>query len=95
MVKSVKCWIINMLLGFDQLGNAVVGGHPDETISSRLGRLKLRNGGKIPWKFPVAKLLDCALECIEKNHSIDAIEPWALKKEGDYHNAKKIQNEKR
>ena len=31
-------YLINMLLAFDQFMNTVFLGHPDETISSRLGR---------------------------------------------------------
>lgn len=36
----------NLLIGFDQLINTVTGGHPDETLSSRCGRL----GHRYPYK---------------------------------------------
>jgi hypothetical protein len=68
-------WAMNILLSLDQLGNSVLGGDPDETISSRLGRIKLKWGGAIPWTRPVAKITDWLLDRIDKNHSIDAIEP--------------------
>ncbi len=67
-------YAINVLIGIDQLGNALAGGDPDETISSRLGKLKLRHGGTIRWTRPFAKLIDWGLDKIDPNHSIDAIE---------------------
>ena len=68
-------WILNVLIGIDQLGNAIAGGDPDETISSRLGKMKLRYGGTIPWRRPLSKIVDWGLDKIDPNHSIDAIEP--------------------
>jgi len=70
----MKQYIINVLLGIDQLGNAILGGDPDETISSRLGKLKVRHSGTIPWYRPVSGLVDYLLDKIDPNHSIDAIE---------------------
>lgn len=67
-------WIENILLSIDQLGNTLLGGSPDETISSRLGKLKRDHGGTIPWKHPIAKVVDWGLDAIDSNHSIDAIE---------------------
>lgn len=31
-------YLMNVLIALDQLGNAVTGGDPDETISSRVGK---------------------------------------------------------
>lgn len=70
-----KNYFINTLIAIDQLGNAILGGDPDETISSRLGKLKLRNNGSIPWSRPISKAVDYFLDKIDPNHSIDAIEP--------------------
>lgn len=33
-----KKWIFNILIGIDQLANAILGGDPDMTISGRIGR---------------------------------------------------------
>lgn len=58
----------NVLLAFDQFINAILGGDPDETISSRLGKhLEKRN-----CKFCnfICKLLNI----IDPNHCRDAIE---------------------
>jgi len=70
----MKKWIVNILIGVDQLGNALLMGDPDETISSRLGKMKLHYGGVIPWYRPLSKIVDYGLDKIDPNHSIDAIE---------------------
>jgi hypothetical protein len=70
----IKKWILNILIGIDQLGNSLAGGDPDETISSRLGKLKLKHGGVIPWTRPLSKIIDMGLDAIDPNHSVDAIE---------------------
>ena len=65
---------MNVLISLDQFGNSILGGDPDETISSRLGRVKTKWGGEIPRTRPVARVTDWILDKIDKNHSIDAIE---------------------
>lgn len=71
---KAKRWVMNVLLSIDQLGNSLLGGDPDETISSRIGRIKLKWDGEIPWTRPVARITDWCLDRIDKNHSLDAIE---------------------
>jgi len=82
---SVGYRILRILLALDQLGNTILVcfpwpfswpglGNEDETISSTLGRLKQKHGGKIPWRWPFAKIIDWGLDKIDPNHSIDAIE---------------------
>ena len=67
-------WMLNILISLDQFGNTITGGDPDETISSRLGKLKRRHGGVIPWYRPLSKIVDWGLDKIDPNHSTDAIE---------------------
>jgi hypothetical protein len=67
-------YLLNILIGIDQLGNTILGGDPDETISSRLGKLKVKHGGSIPWYRPLSKIVDWGLDKIDPHHSIDAIE---------------------
>ena len=62
------------VLSIDQLGNSLLLGDPDETISSRIGRIKRKWGGTIPWTRPVAKVTDWLLEIIDPGHSERAIE---------------------
>jgi len=68
-------YVLNILISVDQFGNTVFGGDPDETISSRIGKIKLKHGGRIPWRRPFIRLIDWGLERIDRNHSVDAIEP--------------------
>ena len=73
-MNIVARYFLNVAIGLDQFANTWAGGCPDETISSRLGRIKEAHGGKIPWTRPLAKVIDWGLNGIDKNHSIDAIE---------------------
>ena len=80
--KKKSKWL-NLLIGLDQLGNTIFrilpwpftwpgSGNPDKTISFTLGRLQLANKGKIPWKYPVAKIIAGACDAVGKNHCIKA-----------------------
>jgi len=73
--QKVKRYIVNLLLAVDQLFNSLLGGGCDETYSSRLGRIKLKHGGKIKWYIrPFPYIVDRFLDWIDPGHSIDAIE---------------------
>jgi len=39
-MKIIIQFIFNLLLSIDQLANTILLGHPDETLSSRLGKAK-------------------------------------------------------
>lgn len=67
-------YLLNILISIDQFGNVLAGGDPDETISSRLGKIKRKHSGIIPWRRPLSKIVDWGLNKIDPNHSIDAIE---------------------
>lgn len=73
-MNPVFRYILNNLLALDQTWNVRFGGCPDETISSRLGRIKQKNGGKIPAYRPIARFLAWGLDKIQKNHCENAIE---------------------
>lgn len=66
-------YLLNIAIAVDQLGNALTGHDPQETISSRLGKLKRKYGGKIPRRFPLKRLIDAGLDLIDENHSLEAI----------------------
>ena len=70
----MKKYFINILISIDQFANTLLGGDPDETISSRLGKLKRRHGGVIPWYRFMSGLIDWLLDKIDPHHSTDAIE---------------------
>jgi hypothetical protein len=72
-LNPVVRYVCNIALGLDCLGNAFWGGSHVETISSRLGRIKAKNGGQIPWYRP-ARYLAVALDMIQKDHCENSIE---------------------
>ena len=74
MWKKVGKYVMNVLISLDQLGNTIICGDPDETISSRVGKMKRKYEGHIPHSRFFPHLLDKILEKVDKNHVIDAIE---------------------
>lgn len=63
----MKNYLFNLLISADQFFNTVLGGNPDETISSRAAKAKLQ--GK-QWGCVLCKLLDK----FDKNHCDKSIE---------------------
>jgi len=75
MRNPVTQLVWNILIWVDQGLNVFLFlGDPDETVSSHIGRVKRRNGGRVPRHRFVMRLLDKMLEKIDPNHSIDSIE---------------------
>jgi hypothetical protein len=64
--KTVKLYLLNNLVGTDQACNALYGGDPDETISSRVGKDEDSN--------IVAKWVSKFLDLFQKNHTKLVIE---------------------
>lgn len=65
-------WLLNVLIGFDQLGNAIVNGNPDETISSRVGKAAEKGGRR-------AIVVEAAINLLfsfrgERHHCANSIE---------------------
>lgn len=61
-----RAYLRGVLVALDQLGNALMAGGADETISSRLAREDV-----VPVLGPAVRL---ALDHIDKNHTADALE---------------------
>lgn len=74
MRNLVGKWLLNLGVSLDQLVNTVFGGNPDETISSRIGKVRLANGGVVPWRNPIMKLIDYACDLVDKDHTLESIE---------------------
>jgi hypothetical protein len=55
-----------LAIALDQLGNTILGGDPDETISSRSGK----NQNRKRWAYILCRML----HWIDKDHCRDAIE---------------------
>lgn len=63
----VKKYFWNVLVSIDQLANTLMGGYPDETISSRLAKLN-RKGNKVG-------IIGCKLlDIVDKGHCEKYIE---------------------
>lgn len=67
-MNIVKKYIWNMLIALDQMGNALTGGDPDETISSRSAK-GMMNGSRM------GRLMCRFLDIFDKGHCPKAIEP--------------------
>lgn len=62
----IKRYITNVLIGIDQLANSILGGDPDETISSRMGKALKRCG--------LCRFVCRLIHPIDKNHCKKSIE---------------------
>ncbi len=73
-----------MFIGLDQLGNALTGGHPDVTVSARVGYLAtLKERG---WFMFMERLIDFAFWPVDgPNHCVAS---WAHQRDVDI--AKKV-----
>lgn len=63
----LRRYLLNVLIGVDQLANAIAGGDPDETISSRVGKRLRESKAGVLW----ARIV---IACTSKKHCVDSIE---------------------
>jgi hypothetical protein len=76
-MRRFRAYLYNVLLAIDQLGNTLAAGEPDETISSRVGKWKLRrlaDGEWPPSGWHPLYWLERGLDWVDPNHVLDAIE---------------------
>lgn len=66
---KVSLYFWNFLVAIDQLANTLLGGDPDETMSSRMGK-NVRAG-----KCKLCKVICYFLNKIDPNHCEKSIEP--------------------
>lgn len=69
--KPIGRYFKRILLAIDQLGNTLIGGAADETISARAGRNPSN---------PAADVLCDILDVLDKDHCKEAVEAEALGK---------------
>jgi hypothetical protein len=70
MLPGVRRYVMNLLIALDQLFNVILGGNPDETISSAVGR-KAIEGRK--WALIAEKVIN-ALFWFDPNHCRSRVE---------------------
>lgn len=71
MAKTVKKWGYHVLIGIDQLFNALTGGGADETLSSRIYRNYIKPQPKKRWRVLYAVINGLFFD---KNHCKTAYE---------------------
>lgn len=65
-------YIWNILIAIDQLGNALLAGDPDETMSSRFGKWLDEPRGT--WRWRIAYFICRLLHLLDKGHCEKTIE---------------------
>lgn len=75
---KLQRYIFNLLVSVDELGSALTGGDPDETISSRLGKSQRGDYGP-KWQrtlAPMAQMVDWVFHSLtgQVNHCAQSIE---------------------
>lgn len=65
---KIRTYFWNILIAFDQLVNTVLGGDPDETISSRMGK-HIAND-----RCTFCKLICGVLDFFDKDHCTKSVE---------------------
>lgn len=70
-IKNIGNGLWGMLVALDKFANALTGGHPEETVSSRMGRALSRDNTRCI----ICHWLCQGLNLIDPNHCRDAIKP--------------------
>ena len=77
----IKQYLLNMLMAVDQFLSTLLLGHPDDTISQRLGRAKLaKKTGIVIWCGAAVDFMAWVL-VREKDHIINSMRGKTLAKE--------------
>ena len=78
----MRRWVWNTLVSLDQTCGVILspvlfyrGNSPDETISSRTGKIMRANGGVVPWRYPLVRFIRCVVEVLDPGHFERSIEP--------------------
>jgi len=72
--QTVRKYLLNILISMDQTTNTITGGDPDETISSRLGKIERWHDFRIPWYLPLTRFLVWLLNKLDPAHCQKSIE---------------------
>lgn len=70
MMSALGRYLFNILVAIDQFVNTILGGDPDETISSRLGKIM----AKRKHRCVVCRWVCWFLDKIDPNHCANSIE---------------------
>lgn len=69
----LRAYVFNVLVGIDLLANAIIGGDPGETISSRAGKGKIKGQ---PIHTLVSRVIDLIFEMLfsQQDHCVNSIQ---------------------
>lgn len=67
-------YLLNMLMAIDQFASTILGGHPDDTISQRLGRAIIAGEKSVAIKISVS-IVDMLAKVLvgERDHCINSL----------------------
>jgi hypothetical protein len=76
----IRQYALNMAMAVDQFLSTVLGGHPDDTVSQRLGRAQLH---QVKWTKPFQIAVDFAALVLvgERNHCLNSLSGKTMAKE--------------
>lgn len=83
ILKAIKAWAGGVVIALDQLGNALIYGFPDETMSSRWGRSRKNGDG-------AARGACVILDAIDPDHCATSIEETASGEIDTHHSGRVI-----
>lgn len=63
-------YFVNLLMGIDQFVSTILGGHPDDTVSQRLGRAHLAG---TMWTEPFRLVIDFLVYPFEPDHCLNSL----------------------
>lgn len=69
---NIGKYILNVLVGIDQLANTIVGGDPDETLSSRFYKWRLEP--KDSFRYKAGHFMCRLLHWFDKDHCDKVVE---------------------
>lgn len=73
-------YLVNLIMALDQFVSTLLGGHPDDTVSQRLGRAHIAG---VFWTEPFRVLLDAVAFVLagEMNHCLSSLSGKSSAKE--------------
>lgn len=72
-MNIIARFTLNVLLSIDQMANTFLLGHPDETLSSRLGRAEGRE--RYEWVRTLRIFVDKIFSVFEEDHCKNSVMP--------------------
>jgi hypothetical protein len=92
VLTKTKKYLLNVFISLDQTVNALLGGDPDETLSSYSAKCQRYYRGPISWRRPLARIVQTVCNAIDLRHLPSALDNGVGS--SDLRNATKLQHQK-